>query len=169
MINRLPYNARVIYRQTPRSGRATGYLWIRPEPLNQEYYVTSHSNQCYRLLLKINNKKSAFWFFLQIPCQKIQISLNLPLCFARAYSSVGRAPVLHTGGHRFESFCAQRTKFCSLAEVVQWLEHWLVTPEVAGSSPVFRDPHRSKRFPPIFIFSTPVRKHIIKIDSYPLP
>lgn len=25
----------------------------------------------------------------------------------RAYSSVGRAPVLHTGGHRFESFCAQ--------------------------------------------------------------
>lgn len=26
----------------------------------------------------------------------------------------------------------------SLAEVVQWLEHWLVTPEVAGSSPVFR-------------------------------
>jgi hypothetical protein len=24
----------------------------------------------------------------------------------RAYSSVGRAPVLHTGGHRFESCCA---------------------------------------------------------------
>lgn len=25
-----------------------------------------------------------------------------------AYSSVGRAPVLHTGGHRFESFCAHQ-------------------------------------------------------------
>ncbi len=29
------------------------------------------------------------------------------LIVLRAYSSVGRAPVLHTGGHRFESFCAQ--------------------------------------------------------------
>lgn len=28
------------------------------------------------------------------------------LSFVRAYSSVGRAPVLHTGGHRFESCCA---------------------------------------------------------------
>ena len=38
--------------------------------------------------------------------------------FARAYSSVGRAPVLHTGGHRFESCCAQAYT-CSYAGVVQ--------------------------------------------------
>lgn len=38
---------------------------------------------------------------------------------ARAYSSVGRAPVLHTGGHRFESCCAQRSKEMHNAGVVQ--------------------------------------------------
>ena len=37
----------------------------------------------------------------------------------RAYSSVGRAPVLHTGGHRFESFCAQTLYPNSYAGVVQ--------------------------------------------------
>lgn len=37
------------------------------------------------------------------------------LCYIGAYSSAGRAPVLHTGGHRFESFCAQ----CPIAGVVQ--------------------------------------------------
>lgn len=35
----------------------------------------------------------------------------------RAYSSVGRAPVLHTGGHRFESCCAQH--YDNYAGVVQ--------------------------------------------------
>jgi hypothetical protein len=38
--------------------------------------------------------------------------------FARAYSSVGRAPVLHTGGHRFESCCAQAT-FAGVVQLVR--------------------------------------------------
>ncbi len=37
----------------------------------------------------------------------------------RAYSSVGRAPVLHTGGHRFESCCAHSLYPSSFAGVVQ--------------------------------------------------
>lgn len=39
--------------------------------------------------------------------------------FAGAYSSVGRAPVLHTGGHRFESCCAHVLQNKAFAGVVQ--------------------------------------------------
>lgn len=36
-----------------------------------------------------------------------------------AYSSAGRAPVLHTGGHRFESCCAHVDRLYRFAGVVQ--------------------------------------------------
>lgn len=41
------------------------------------------------------------------------------LPFRRAYSSVGRAPVLHTGGHRFESCCAQAFLYAGVVQLVR--------------------------------------------------
>ena len=56
-----------------------------------------------RKIIHVLRKKSIIASIIPLTLKRLNKKLDKS---ERAYSSVGRAPVLHTGGHRFESFCA---------------------------------------------------------------
>ena len=60
---------------------------------------------------------------------------NLILSFGRLAQLV-RAPDLHSGGRRFESFIAHHFLYILRARGVVWLTCKIVDLEIAGSSPV---------------------------------
>ena len=60
------------------------------------------------------------------------------LAILRVISSVGRASRLHRESQRFKSVIAYVLRFFrTWGSSSDWLECWPVTPEAAGSNPVF--------------------------------